>query len=121
MPQFQPQGRDPLRDNLPRFLSSGRVRTPPVGVLLLVFIGKYWFKGPTMQVEGYHIGGGERLLRELSEKEFVDDAIASVTDAALLRSLRVGSHHDAAAAALWPHSDIGAVVELALPSHFPSG
>src|SRR5205814_2098276 len=89
------------------------MRTPSVGVLLLVFIGKYWFKGPTMQVECHHIGGGERVLRELSEKEFVDDTIVSVTDAALFLGSPVGGHHNAAAHALWPHSYIGAVVELA--------
>ena len=33
MPQFQEQVPDPLRDNLPRFLSSGRMRAPPVGIL----------------------------------------------------------------------------------------
>src|SRR5260370_14313560 len=51
MTQFQAQVPDPLRDNLPGFLSSGRMRTPPVGVLLLVFIGKHRLKGATMQVE----------------------------------------------------------------------
>src|SRR6266567_8211961 len=35
MPQFQAQVPDPLRDNLPRFLSSGRMRAPAIGVLLL--------------------------------------------------------------------------------------
>src|SRR6266567_6697331 len=112
MTQFQPQVPDPLRDNLPRFLSSGRMRTPPVGVLLLVFIGKGRFKGATMQVECHHIGGGERVLREMGEKEFVDHALAGVTDAALCLGSRVGGHHDAAAHALWPHRYIGAVVEL---------
>ena len=48
MTQFQAEGRDPLRDNLPSFLSSGRLRTPAVGVLLLVFIGKGRFKGAMM-------------------------------------------------------------------------
>ncbi len=65
-----------------------------------------------MQVECHHIGGGERLLRQLGEKEFVDHALAGVTDAALCLASRVGGHHDAAAVALWPHRDIGAVVEL---------
>jgi hypothetical protein len=78
-------------------------------------------KAPQGLVECHHIGGGERVLREMSEKEFVDDAIASVTDAALFRGRRMGGHHDTAAHALRPHSDIGAVVELPLPSHFPSG
>gem|GEM_PF-2326942 len=63
--------------------------------------------------ECHHIGGGERALREMGEKEFVDNVLAGATDAALFRGLRVGGHHDAAAHALWPHRDIGAVVELA--------
>ena len=52
-----------------------------------------------MQVEGHHIGGGKRVLRETGEKEFVDHALAGVTDAALCLVLgsRVGGHHDAAA------------------------
>jgi hypothetical protein len=109
-----------LRDNLPGFLSSGRVRAPAVGVLLLVFIGQQRGVSSTMQVEGHHIGGGERVLRQLGEKEFIDHAIASVTDAALFRGLRVGGHHDAAAAALRSHSDLGAVVELAHQAAFPA-
>jgi hypothetical protein len=92
--------------------------TPAVWVDLLVFIGKYRFKGPTMQVECHHIGGGERVLREVSEKEFVDHALAGVTDAALFRGLRMGSHHDAAAHALWSHRDIRAVVELPYQATF---
>jgi hypothetical protein len=88
------------------------MRTPSVGVLLLVFVSKLWLKGATMQVECQHIGGGERVLREMGEKEFVDHALAGVTDAALCLASRVGGHHDAAAHAIWPHRDIGAVVEL---------
>src|SRR5438105_2025432 len=71
-----------------------------------------------MQGEGQHIRGGERLLREMSEKELVDNAFAGVTDAALFLGSRMGSHHDAAAYALWPHSDIGAVVELSHQATF---
>src|SRR5216684_7290122 len=118
MTQFQAQVPDPLRDNLPGFLSSGRMRTPPVGVLLLVFIGKHRLKGATMQVECHHIGGGERVLREMGEKEFIDNALAGVTDAALFLGSRVGGHHDAAAHALRPHRDIGAVVELSHQATF---
>jgi hypothetical protein len=67
------------------------MRTPPVGVLLLVFIGKHRFKGATMQVECHHIGGGERLLREMGEKEFVDNALVGVTDAALCLASWMGT------------------------------
>src|SRR5438105_2427268 len=62
---------------------AGRMRAPAIGVLLLIFIGKHRSKGPTMQVEGHHIGGRECLLREMREKELVDNALAGVPDAAL--------------------------------------
>jgi hypothetical protein len=86
--------------------------TPAIWVELLIFISKHWFKGPTMQVKGHHIGGGERVLREMREKEFVDHALVGVADAALFRGSRMGRDHDAAAYPLWSHQDIGAVVEL---------
>lgn len=81
MTQFQPQVPHPLRDDLPGVLSSRRVTTPAIGILLLVFIGEHWFKGATMQIQCHHIGGGEPVLRELGEKEFVDHAPAGLTDA----------------------------------------
>ena len=59
-------------------------------------------------------------MREIGEKEFVDHPLAGVTDAALFLGGFVGGHHDTAAGARLPHRDIGAVVELALPSHLSS-
>ena len=110
-----------LRDNLPSLLSSGRVRTPPVWVLLLVFRGSHRLKGTTMQGEGQHIRGGERILRQMSEKELVDNAFAGVTDAALFLGSRMGGHHDAAAhARLSPQRHRGSRRAAAL-GHFPSG
>ena len=40
MPQFQAHIPNPLRDDLPGFLPSGRVATPAVGILLVVFRGR---------------------------------------------------------------------------------
>src|SRR5271167_8789 len=111
MAQLQAHVPDPLTDDLPGFLSSGCMTAPAIGVLFVIFIGKHRFKSATMQVECHDIGGGEPILREMGEKEFVDHALAGVTDAALFLGSQVGSHHDAAAAARLPHRDIGAVVE----------
>ncbi len=86
---------------------------PAIGVLFVIFIGKQRGTRATMQVEGHHIGGGEPLLRQMGEKEFVDHALAGAPDAALFLGRQVGSHDDTAAAALGPHRDIGAVVESA--------
>jgi hypothetical protein len=38
-----------------------------------------------MQIQRNHIGGGEPVLREPGKKEFVDHALAGLTDAALFR------------------------------------
>jgi hypothetical protein len=63
----------PLRDELPGLLTTRRVRTPTVGVLFLVFIGKGRFKGSTMQIEGDDIGSGASALGQIGEEEFVDE------------------------------------------------
>ena len=52
-------------------------------------------------------------MREKSEKEFVDHALAGVTNAAPFLGSQVGSYHDATAAARLPYRDIRAVVERA--------
>ncbi len=65
-----------------------------------------------MQVKRHHVGGGEGVLREIGEKEFVDHPLAGVTDAALFLGCWVGGHDDTAAGARLAHRDIGAVVEL---------
>src|SRR2546423_10563500 len=62
---------------------AGRMRTAAVGILLLVFIGQYRGVSATMQVEGHHIGGSERVLRHMGEKEFVDQALAGEAHVAL--------------------------------------
>src|SRR5579875_3436170 len=118
MPQLQAQVPDPLSSHLPGFLSSRRVRAPAIGVKLLVFIGEHGFKGTTMQIQLYHIRGGEAVLRELGEKKFVDQTFAGLTDAALFRCGRVGGHYDTAAAACLAYRDIGAVVERAYQGTF---
>ena len=88
------------------------MRTPAVGVLLLVADRQAAVqRRHDGRRECHHIGGGERLLRQMGEKEFVDHALAGVTDAALFRGRRMGGHHDTAVHALWPHSYIGTVVE----------
>ncbi len=113
MAQFQAHVPDPLTDDLPGFLSSGCMTTPAIRVLFVIFISKQRGTRATMQVEGHDIRGGEPILRQMGEKEFVDHTLAGATDAAFFLGSRMGRHHDAAAAALWPHRDIGAVVERA--------
>jgi hypothetical protein len=49
----------------------------------------------------------------MREKEFIDDALAGVTNPALFLGSGMGRHHDTAAVALRPHRDIRTVVELA--------
>jgi hypothetical protein len=60
MPQFEAEVPDPLRQNEPELLAPGRVRTPVVVVLFVIFIRKYALEGSPVQVESHHIGRSER-------------------------------------------------------------
>ena len=113
MPQFQAEVPDPLGDQLPAFLSPGRMAAPPVGIDLLVFIGEQWLKGTTMQIHLDHIAGGEGVLRQVGEEEFVDDACARDPNGALLFPGWMGGHDHAAQHALGSHRHLWAVVEAA--------
>lgn len=111
MPQFETQVPDPLRADLPGFLSGGGMRAPAVGILFLVFISQSGLKGSPMQIQLDDIAGGERFLGQHGEEEFVDEAIASHAHAALRLACRMGRHHDTTRHTRWSHWYLGAVVE----------
>ena len=111
MSQFQAQVPYPLRDQLPAFLAPGGMATPSVGILLDVFVRECWLKGPTMQIQLDHIAGSERLLREVREEQFVDDAFPRDTYRALLLGGWMGGHDHAAQHTVGSDRDIGTIVE----------
>ena len=74
MPQFQAQVPHPLRDDLPAFLTRGRLTTPAIRVLFGILIGQSRFKGAAMQIQLDDIGDSERVWGQIGEEEFVDDA-----------------------------------------------
>jgi hypothetical protein len=49
------------------------VTTPPIGVDLLIFVGKRRFKGAAMQIQFDHIASGECRLGQIREEQFVDN------------------------------------------------
>ena len=57
--QFLAQIPDPLGKDLPGFLTVRRVGTPPIAVLLEVFISEHGFKAAAMEVELDDISSGE--------------------------------------------------------------
>src|SRR5581483_7720494 len=73
-------GRLPLGDDLPGFLSPGRVAPPAVGILLLVFVLQSRFKGTTVEVEGNDVSGGEGILGQIAPEKFRDDARTPESD-----------------------------------------
>jgi hypothetical protein len=96
--QLQAEVPRPLTHDLPGFLSPARVATPTIGILFDVFVFQGSFKGPTMEVERHHIGGGEGALGKIGPEEFIDETIANEPDLPLLFLLRwggVGGHNDA--------------------------
>src|SRR6266700_6310767 len=60
VPQLQSQVPAPLSHDLPGFLPPGRMATPSVRLLFLVF--QSGFKGTAVQVERHHIRGSEGAL-----------------------------------------------------------
>jgi hypothetical protein len=62
LPQFQAQMPHPLRDDLPEFLPAEHVRTPAIGILLLILICKNGLEGATMQVQVKHISTAKGVL-----------------------------------------------------------
>jgi hypothetical protein len=51
MPQFKAQVPYPLRKDLPKRLTAGGVRAPPVEILFLVFIREHGLKTAAVQVK----------------------------------------------------------------------
>jgi len=60
MTQFQAEVPDPLRENEPKLLAEGGVRTPAIRILLLVFIREHALECSPVQIEIHHISRGER-------------------------------------------------------------
>jgi hypothetical protein len=83
MTQFQAQIPDPLRDDLPAFLARCGMAGPSVRVLLQVFIGQSIFKGAAMQIQRDDVARHERVLRQIGQEQFIDDACAGHTDPTL--------------------------------------
>src|SRR5512135_3432846 len=98
---------------LPALLPAGGVTTPAVGIKLVVFIAESWLEGATMQIQLDHIGDGESLRWQVGEEEFVDCTRPRHANGTLLLARRMSCDHHAAAAALWSHWDVGAIVEAA--------
>ncbi len=113
MAQLQAKVPDPLSHALPGFLPPGRVAAPPVGILLDVFVCQYRLKGTTMQVQFDDIAGGECLLRQVREEQFVDHPCACDPNRTLLFPCRMGGDDHAARRSFGSYRDLGAIVEAA--------
>lgn len=113
MTQRQAQVPDPLGDDLPTFLPKGSMRTPAVGVLLLVFVSKNWFKGPAMQVEGQHIRSQESALWQIRQEQLVDDVGAGEAHATPFLGGGMRRHHDPNQLSLRTQRQLRTIVEAA--------
>ena len=111
VPQLQTEVPHPLRHHLPALLSPGRVRAPAIGILFGILICQRRFKGAAMQVQFDHIGSGERLLRQVGKKEFVNDVRTRDANRTLLVACWMGRHHHAAWYALGSHRYLRTIVE----------
>ena len=113
MAQFETEVPKPLGDDLPALLAGCRMAGPPVGVLFLVFIRQRCFKGTTMQIQFNDVRGGERLLRQAGEEEFIDYPSTRDPNWTLLFASWMGRDHYTTQDAIRPHRHSRAVVERA--------
>jgi hypothetical protein len=93
--------------------APGRVAAPAIRVLLPILIGKRRLKSAAMQIQLDDIGGGERLLGQVGEEEFVHNARARNPNGTFLLGGWMGGYDHAARHAFGPHRDLRAVVEAA--------
>src|SRR5579875_790738 len=89
------------------------MRAPAIWVLFAILIREKWLEGAAMQIQLDHIAGRERLLREVGEEEFIDDAVPRHAHRTLLLVGGMGGHHHAAGYPLSPHWHCRAVIEAA--------
>jgi hypothetical protein len=118
MSQFQAQIPHPLTHDTPGLLTASGVTTPPIWVLLGVFIGESRLKGAAMQVQFDDIAGGECLLWQVGEKEFVDYTRTRDANGTFLFARRMCRHHHTAAHAPGPDRYLRAIVEATHHSAF---
>jgi hypothetical protein len=86
----------PLADDLPGLLTARGMTTPAIRVLLQVFIGQGIFKGAAMEIQGHDIARRERVLRQLRQEEFTDNACAGHSHPTLTSRCWMRGDHDPA-------------------------
>src|SRR5256885_3192043 len=72
LPELQAKIPDPLREDLPELLPTGRMRHPAIRILFLIFISEHGFEGASMQVEIKHISGSEGVWRHGGKELLID-------------------------------------------------
>ena len=121
MPEFQAQVPDPLREDLPKLLAPGGMRTPPICVLLLVFIRENALERSSMQVQSHHIGRSERALWQGRVEQLVDHSATRGANLRLGFSRRMRGDDDPCARPCWGQKQIRAVKECSAGSCFGMG
>jgi hypothetical protein len=97
------------------------VTPPAIWLKFLVFVFQGCFKGTAMEGERHHIGGGEGVLGQIGQEEFIDDSGTSESDLPflfLLRWSRMGRHHDAHQRSTFAQALVWTVVERAADPTF---
>jgi hypothetical protein len=81
--------------------------------LFFVFICQNRLEGTTMEIQFDDIGGGKRLLRQIGEEEFVDEARTRNANRTLLLANGMGRYHHAARHTERSHRYLRTIVEAA--------
>src|SRR3989440_8218568 len=113
MPQLQAEVPDPLRYQLPAFLSPGRVRAPAIGSCSSSSSESSGSKAPRCRYSSTTSEAVNRGSWQRGEEQLVDHAQTREANRALLFAGWMGGHNHATLHALRPHWHCWAVVETA--------
>src|SRR6266581_2980073 len=121
MPPFEAEVPDPLRQNEPKLLAPGGVRTPAVRILFLILIREHRLKSPAMQVQCHHISRSKRIHRQGREEQLVDDLTTRRADGRSGSGRRMRRDDHPCARSCRSQKQIRAVKERATRSRFGMG
>jgi hypothetical protein len=107
-----------LGEDLPEFLSAGRVRTPAIAVLFLILIGEHRLKGSPVQVKAHHISRGKRADGQSGKEQFVDHLVSGFTHRGGVGRGGMGSHDHPADVSRRGHGKAREIEERTLRSRF---
>src|SRR4051794_38373331 len=89
----------------------GSMGTPPIRILLVIFISQNFLKRSSMQVEIQHIRGQKSRRGKRTDKQLVDHPVTLDTHRGGRGGGAMGGHHKTHSGTGWRQGDLRAIVK----------